>query len=203
MRPVPYKRDGHLNPNWQGGPQLARCIRCGGEYRIKRHEFKRRKYCSQACHVRALSETKRMENSSQWRGGKTINCNGRPMRMAHGHPRASSNSYVFEHILVAEKALGKYLPSGAVVHHINRDVTDNVNRNLVICQNQAYHMLIHARMRILEAGGNPHSEKRCGVCKAIKAKTEFGVVRKSGDGKNSRCKDCCQIERDLRRAGTI
>lgn len=53
----------------------------------------------------------------------------------------------YEHILVAERALGKKLPKGAVVHHINLDTHDNRGSNLVICPNEAYHRLLHRRMR--------------------------------------------------------
>lgn len=47
------------------------------------------------------------------------------------------------HRLVAELVIGKPLPNGAVVHHVNRDPLDNRHRNLVICQSQAYHASLH------------------------------------------------------------
>lgn len=54
----------------------------------------------------------------------------------------------YEHIFLAEKALGRKLPEGAVVHHMNGNPLDNYTRfNLVICPNQSYHMLLHKRMR--------------------------------------------------------
>jgi len=53
------------------------------------------------------------------------------------------------HIRVAEKALGKRLPKGAVIHHIDEDHSNNAPANLVICPNQSYHMTIHNRMRKL------------------------------------------------------
>lgn len=54
----------------------------------------------------------------------------------------------YEHILIAEKALGHYLPEGAVVHHVTEDRTDNHGPfKLVICPDQAYHLLIHRLMR--------------------------------------------------------
>ncbi len=53
------------------------------------------------------------------------------------------------HVVVAEKALGKSLPKGAVVHHIDRNKQNNKPTNLVVCPNQAYHLLLHKRMREL------------------------------------------------------
>jgi hypothetical protein len=53
-----------------------------------------------------------------------------------------------EHVMLAERALGRKLPDGAVVHHMNEDKLDNYTPlNLVICPDQAYHMLLHKRIR--------------------------------------------------------
>jgi hypothetical protein len=59
-----------------------------------------------------------------------------------------------DHITVVEKILGKPLPPKACIHHINEDRSDNRPENLVVCQDQKYHMLIHRRMRALEKCGN-------------------------------------------------
>jgi hypothetical protein len=54
----------------------------------------------------------------------------------HGYNIAWINGRgaVFESVLIAEKVLGKPLPEGAHVHHVNEIKDDNRNSNLVICQ---------------------------------------------------------------------
>lgn len=69
-----------------------------------------------------------------------------------------------EHVLVAERALGKPLPPGAQVHHWDRDRSNNAPANLVICPDQAYHRLLHRRMAAMEACSNPNW-MLCRFCK--------------------------------------
>ena len=47
-----------------------------------------------------------------------------------GHPRTRSHDYVFEHILVMEANLGRYLLPGENVHHRNGVRDDNRLENL-------------------------------------------------------------------------
>lgn len=42
-----------------------------------------------------------------------------------------------------EKAIGRPLRRGEVVHHINEDGQDNRPANLVLCKNQAHHFRLH------------------------------------------------------------
>lgn len=68
-----------------------------------------------------------------------------------------------EHILLVEKALGKAMPVGAVVHHVDGDSKNNAPSNLVVCQNEAYHSLLHRRTRALQESGNANYLK-CVYC---------------------------------------
>ena len=86
------------------------------------------------------------ETSPSWKGGRNRHSRGYVLICMQEHPRASGGQ-VLEHIVIAERALGKPLPARAEVHHVNGDRADNRTSNLVICQDRAYHMLLHARAR--------------------------------------------------------
>lgn len=80
--------------------------------------------------------------------GFTINHAGYIIVYVDGKPK-------FEHVVIAEKALGRPLPLGAEVHHMNGEKHDNKTPyNLVICPSRAYHMLLHKRARELGYEGN-------------------------------------------------
>ena len=52
------------------------------------------------------------------------------MIRAPGHPRSGQGNYVFEHILVAEELLGRFLIDVETVHHRNGVRDDNRPENL-------------------------------------------------------------------------
>jgi hypothetical protein len=61
------------------------------------------------------------------------------------HPRARWNGRVLEHVRVVERVLGHPLSRKHPVHHANGDESDNGNTNLVVCENNTYHLLLHVR----------------------------------------------------------
>lgn len=87
------------------------------------------------------------------------------MRRKNGTGAINANGYVvvtrnykqqYRHIEIAERALGKPLPLGAQVHHVDYDESNNNSSNLVICQDQKYHRLLHRRTDAFNACGNPN-----------------------------------------------
>jgi len=82
---------------------------------------------------RAGCRVERGAANGRWRGGRTRHKRGYLMVYAAGHPRAS-NPYVFEHILVAEELLGRYLTADETIHHRNAAcATNNRPENLELC----------------------------------------------------------------------
>ena len=71
---------------------------------------------------------------------------GKPYLKSHGYVCLTVNGRaVYQHTHVAEKSLGRSLRSGEVVHHINRNRSDNRPENLLVCSDK-YHRELHARM---------------------------------------------------------
>jgi hypothetical protein len=101
-----------------------------------------------------------------------------------------------EHVLVAAKALGRELPPGVEVHHLNEVKGDNRNVNLVICQDMTYHKLLHKRARVVQAGGNPETDRVCKGCGV----QPLGAFAK---GPRSYCKKCnaelCKIYKEQKK----
>ena len=109
-----------------------------------------------------------------------------------GHHTVQKRSgMVLDHVLVAEKALGRYLPKGTIVHHHDENGQNNLNTNLVICQDQKYHKLLHTRMKVLKAGGDPNKDKICCTCKKLFNKSTFNSNLSMPDGLQPACQGCC------------
>lgn len=83
--------------------------------------------------------------------------------LIRGHHRANSKGYVKTSILIAEDMIAERLPEKAVVHHINRNKLDNRRENLMICKDNAEHMMIHANQDALALYGD-ESMRACGYC---------------------------------------
>lgn len=65
---------------------------------------------------------------------------------------------------IVEETINKKLPRKARVHHVDGDPFNNRKDNLVACESESYHRLLHIRASALEECGDPNKRKCC-YCK--------------------------------------
>lgn len=102
------------------------------------------------------------------------------------HPK-SHNGYVYEHILIMENFLGRYLIDSEIVHHDNGIRNDNRKENLVLCKNNKEHLRIHAGWSII----NDVWFKKCRGClEFLRVNEENFYKRKNKDSYFHVCINC-------------
>ena len=125
-----------IQPKGKNSPYYKRvkvkCAFCGEILlKIPAHD-KRAKHLF--CNVECKSKWQRGmfgEDNPRWKGGRASDGKGYMMVMARDHPYANNRGYVFEHRLVVEKELKRYLLPSEIVHHLNGIKTDNRIENLM------------------------------------------------------------------------
>jgi hypothetical protein len=83
-------------------------------------------------HKQNIGKSKTGDKNAMWKGGKYLDSYGYYKVWAPTHPFKDYWGYVFEHRLVMEKHIGRYLPRDKLVHHINEIKTDNRIENLQV-----------------------------------------------------------------------
>ena len=118
------------NAEWQARNAIRKpCPYCGREFRVAQSEAFL-KYCSRACEIRGKVRrpTGRIHNGKPVR----LNDKGYVLIWEPEHPNQSQGGWQFEHRLVVEQALGRYLTSVEQVDHINQNKSDNRIENLQV-----------------------------------------------------------------------
>jgi len=105
------------------------------------------------------------------------------------------------HRLRAEIALGRPLQGFECVHHADGSI--DATAPLVICPDNAYHRLLHQRLRVKLAGGNPDTDKICCACQQCQSKEHFWARKASGDGLYDYCKPCANLKYQERRGALL
>jgi HNH endonuclease len=80
------------------------------------------------------------ENSPSWKGGKYKSGNGYWLIHKPNHPNCNKDGYIYEHRLVMEKHLGRYLSKTEVVHHIDKNPLNNQIKNLELFETNGKHL---------------------------------------------------------------
>lgn len=111
------------------------------------------RYCSRGCMSRHRAETHNQENHHSWKGGKFTD---------NGYVRI--NKYMgngvrkmpLEHDLIIEKEIGRSLRDDEVVHHIDRDRSNNRIENLLL-MTRGEHSKLHYEEGDYDIGDYKHA----------------------------------------------
>ena len=120
-----------------------------------------------------------LDKNPHWNGGRSVASNGYVKIKALSHPCADLNGYVYEHRIVMEKIIGRFLTKNEVVHHVDGDKTNNSPDNLVLFSSVAEHKTEHRVRQDLRPIGseNPIIECACGCGSRFLKYDEFNRPR--------------------------
>lgn len=124
--------------------------------------------------------------------GRMLDKRGYVLALAKGHPRANRDGYVWEHVLVAEKSLGRFIPPDHPIHHVDGNPANNEPSNLVVCEDQAFHRLLHQRTDALQACGDANALK-CNICGSYDRQDEIQEYSHRGVGRCGRHASCNRV----------
>lgn len=109
------------------GSKSKVCIKCSAVEKSIKQTFKHQGFCQGG------------DLSPCWKGGRRKTARGYIKIYMPNHLHADKNKAVFEHRLVMEKKLGRYLYPWEVVHHINGIKDDNRPENLLVVPGEGKH----------------------------------------------------------------
>ena len=113
----------------------------------KTHSVSHRKKVSEALtRLWKSKEYRSMQQRCRRPRKDRIVCNSYYKTHNPSHPRSDRDGYVFEHIPIAERKIGRALIKNEVVHHIDGDGWNNSPDNLVVITKKE-HMIHHAPER--------------------------------------------------------
>lgn len=84
-----------------------------------------------------------LEKHYKWNGGKRTTAQGYIELKSPNHPHKNKQGYVPEHRLVVEKALGRFLETTEIIHHIDENPQNNKIENLYLFVRRPDHAIYH------------------------------------------------------------
>ena len=122
--------------NW--GLRKITCVICGKQSYKNRdpRRIGQNKYCSINCRIQG-------QKNRWFKGGIKVR-NGYVLIYSPKN-LDKKGKYIFEHRLIMEKHLGRYLKSSEIVHHKNGVTIDNRIENLKLFKNSSEHTKFHCQ----------------------------------------------------------
>lgn len=138
----------------------ATCKLCGSEVKLPLYQIRKSKKCHHS---------------------KEHSINGYREVYLPDHPAARNNGYVYEHILAAEKMLGRPLSQSEVVHHKDQKRSNNSPGNLMVFATNSDHSRFHKTGIAIQNGDVYVSPPRNNFC--VDCGAQIGV-------RATRCVEC-------------
>jgi len=134
-------------------PEIAKIYKCSNRSIYRRlKNFK--------ISTRSMTEARKLmnikgENNANWRGGRFEEGHGYILVYCPDHPHSIHGKYMWEHRLIIEQSIGRYLTKNEIVHHINGIKDDNRLINLCLTTPQKHNThtvveILQKRIRDLE-----------------------------------------------------
>lgn len=136
---------------------IKSCAVCEKGFLSCVHHSKKQLHCSKSCGLIAVCAADKGrykgDKGSNWKGGRRMS-KGYAQVWAPDHPTrvGKISPYVFEHRLVMEKVLGRYMKPSEQVHHKNGIRDDNRPENLELWVKQQ------------PPGARVHEQQHCPTC---------------------------------------
>ena len=185
-------------------PKLTKiCETCGISFKVLQSYRSNRSFCSKECQNIGFKKKPTNEIPRAYKRYY----NGYVLIDSPDHPNKRSDGRVFEHRLIMEKHLGRYLKSWEVIHHKNEIKDDNRIENLELTQPSHHQSLHRAQDRAAGKFKGPtlidRTCQQCGV--AFQQGTEGGKHRKycsrqcAGKARNTQImKNCVQCGKEFK-----
>tara|TARA_R110000868_G_scaffold102014_3_gene280903 strand:- start:4635 stop:5108 length:474 start_codon:yes stop_codon:yes gene_type:complete len=115
---------------------------------------------------------------------------------ANGYKRTTGDRY--EHRVIVETVLGRSLQGTECVHHVDRNRSNNISTNLVVCPDQKYHLLLHARQKVVDLKGDPNTDKYCSYHMCLHNQGEFSTSPSNYDNLHNNCRTATNEYRKIK-----
>jgi hypothetical protein len=148
IRPIEKRSKGHIA--WE-------CIcDCGNIVVVASSRLRSGKTKSCGCLSKELSRARlirlnekgRGKNHPNWSGGR-VKKGDYFVQLKPEHPGADCRGYIYEHRLIMEEKLGRFLRPGEVVHHIDGNPMNNAPENLDLFASKKKHLDYHHKLELI------------------------------------------------------